>query len=278
MSTIQYGIHRDVPFEEYQSWEAVSKHQLDLIARSPKHYMTAKENPPETTPAMHFGTAAHAWILEPETAPNHVAVAPRADRRTKAGKEAWAEFEMMHAGKTLVSEQDARDIARMAAAVQDHPIASKLLREASHIECSALHAHAMGVDVRCRPDMISGNVIVDLKTAVDASQAHFASSMHKYRYHVQAAFYLDIMQALDIVDLNAQFVFMVVEKKPPYGVAMYAVQPEDIDRGRLQYERDMRRYKYGLETGQWPGYTETIGYVPLPFYARKEIDTLTGNE
>ena len=273
------GVYRGLPFGNYLAMPGVSKHELDLVARSPAHLLASKEAPQEVTPAMQFGTAAHAWILEPDKAPDQVIVSPKVDRRTKAGKEAYAQFEAMAGARTVISEEDARHLAKMSASVNSHRLAGKLLREAKDIEVSCQwEDERTGVMCRCRPDAISGDFIIDLKTTFDASRPAFAGTLYKYRYHVQAAYYLEGCKRLGLVSEDAQFLFIVAERKPPYGVAIYALPTDDLDRGRFQYERDLTRYAHCVKTGEWFGYTETIDYINLPFYARKEIDLLTGNE
>lgn len=273
------GVFRQLPFEQYLGMPGVSKHELDLVSRSPAHLQASKESPPEVTASMQFGTAAHAWILEPERAPDEVVVAPKVDRRTKAGKEAWAQFEMLAGKRVVVSDEDARHLSKMAAAVQTHKLAGKLIKQASEIEVSCQWLDERTETMcRCRPDAISGKFIIDLKTTFDASRHAFANTTHKYRYHVQAAYYLEGCKQLGLVDDDAQFLFIAVERKPPYGVAIYALGHDDLERGRFQYERDLTRYAHCVKSGNWFGYTETIDYIDLPFYARKEIDQLTGNE
>lgn len=273
------GVFRGLPFEQYLQMPGVSKHELDLVSKSPAHYQAAKENPTEVTAAMQFGTAAHAWILEPKSAPDQVIVAPKVDRRTKAGKEAYAQFEMMAGKRVVVSDEDARHLSKMSAAVGSHKLAGRLINDAREIEVSCQWKdERTGTLCRCRPDAISGNFIIDLKTTYDASRHAFASTLYKYRYHVQAAYYLDGCREAGLVEQDAQFLFIAVERKPPYGVAIYALTSEDLDRGRFQYERDLGRYAHCVKTGHWFGYTESIDYCHLPFYARKEIDALTGNE
>jgi exodeoxyribonuclease VIII len=279
MSNITVGAHADVPFKEYLSWEAVSKHDLDLVSKSPAHYRASKLTPTETTPAMHFGTAAHAWILEPETAARHVAIAPKIDRRTKDGKAQWAEFEMMHANKTHINSDDARHLSAMSAAVNNHKIAKELLKSRKGTEVSVLWQDPRTKSMcRCRPDLVTDNIIVDLKTTYDASKAAFMHTVHKYRYHVQAAYYLDGCRAVGLVPEVSDFIFIAVEKKPPYGVAVYHLAADDIDRGRFQYERDLTRYTYAFQHNHWFGYSESIDTIELPYFARKEIDILTANE
>jgi hypothetical protein len=279
LPTNEPGVWKHLPFKDYLALPGVSKHELDLVSKSPAHYQESKVNPPETTPAMAFGTAAHAWILEPDTAAEQVVVAPSCDRRTKAGKEAWAEFQTIAGNKTVVSQEDANHLAKMSAAVNAHPIARTLLNAATGTEVSVQWQDERTESLcRCRPDLMTPDFIVDLKTTYDASEEAFSKTVYKYRYHVQAAYYLDGCKSHNLVSPDATFLFVAVERKPPYGVAIYALPKDDLDRGRYQYERDLTRYAHCMKTGHWFGYTETINYIQLPTYARNHIDQLTGNE
>lgn len=278
MKTPANGLHQHVHFPSYLQWSAVSKHDLDLMAKSPAHYASSQFEPSISTPAMRFGTAAHTAILEPHNMASEIAVLPQCDRRTKAGKELAFAFEAESQGMTIISSEEMHHIDQMTTAVVTHKVAGPLVKDAKHIEASGIWDHvASGERMRCRPDIIHDDLVVDLKTAMDASRWAFSSSMHKYRYHVQAAIYLDGMINLGVVSPDAKFVFLVVEKRPPYSVAIYAVQQEDLDRGRLQYEHDIMRYAGCKKENRWPGYSEAIGYIDLPIYSRREIDALTGN-
>ena len=102
-----------------------------LKERTMLHYWDRFENPnaikPAPTPAMQRGTALHTAVLEPETWADVVAVQPRLDRRTKAGKAAAAEFEQAAAGRVVLSADDAEEVALMADGVRCHPAAKVLL-------------------------------------------------------------------------------------------------------------------------------------------------------
>lgn len=278
MKTLEKGIHRHVPFHEYQQWDAISKHDLDDMARSPAHFQAAQSKPQLVTPAMTFGTACHTMILEPQNACEEIAVMPKCDRRTKAGKEMAAEFKAASDGMAVITQEEYDRILEMRMAVDRHPVGGPMVKNARYIEASAnWEDPSTGLRSRCRPDIVHDDLVVDLKTAMDAGRWAFASSMHKFRYHVQAAYYLDGLINLGVVSPNAKFIFLVVEKLPPHAVAIYAVQQEDIERGRLQYERDIIRYARCKKENHWPGYSEAIGYIDLPIFSRREIDALTGN-
>lgn len=64
------GIHYNLSPTEYFGMPGVSKHGLDILAKSPLHYWAAyldpEKEPPKETPAKALGTAIHMCILEPE--------------------------------------------------------------------------------------------------------------------------------------------------------------------------------------------------------------------
>ena len=96
-----------------------------------------------------------------------------------------------------------------------------------------------GILCRCRPDFWrEDDIIVDVKTTEDASPEEFSRSLAKWRYHVQAPFYMDGIE-LATGRRPKGFVFLVVEKKPPYAVAAYTLDPESIELGRSEYRADL---------------------------------------
>lgn len=113
---------------EYHQHPAVSKSDLDLIQRSPAYYKYCKEHEKSQTPAMLLGSVVHKLVLEPEEFDAEFAVAPVCDKRTKAGKEMWAEFEAHAEGLTVMTKDLSEQAQAMANAVLSHEIARKLLQ------------------------------------------------------------------------------------------------------------------------------------------------------
>jgi len=85
------GLHRDVSYDDYAQWPAVRSSDLKLFARTPAHARYAMTHP-EQTSAMILGSATHCAILEPHEFAMRYVEAPKLDRRTNAGKAAWAQF------------------------------------------------------------------------------------------------------------------------------------------------------------------------------------------
>lgn len=263
--------------------DVVSKSQLDLVARSPRHYWARYLDPnrvePEPTAAMLLGTALHTKVLEPDTVAERYVVAPDGiDRRTKAGKEAWAEFEATAAGKTVLAKEDAEQILRMSEAVLTHPAAALLLGQLpGKAETTWMWTdEATELRCKCRPDWLTddGSLIIDLKTTEDASPREFERSVAKWRYHVQAAWYLHGLEAANGKRPD-QFIFVCVEKKPPYAVAVYAAAPEMIEAGWKQAQRDLETLAVCRSTDSWPSYSDQIETINLPPWMRPRPDGTT---
>lgn len=249
----------------YHALKGLSKSDLDLIHRSPAHYRAGLETPHEETPAMKLGTAFHAATLEPERFEAEYTVI-EGDKRTKAVKDAIKAAEA--AGRiTLTAEE--HSIARaMAESVRSNAICEALISGAL-IEHSVF-SEIDDVLVKCRPDGWNEkkNVLFDLKSTEDASPAGFARTVAKYRYHVQDAFYRHVIASLlggNVDDLS--FIFIAVEKKPPYAVALYSLDDMAKLQGWVEARDDLRRYREAQTSGKWNGYSPRIELLSLPRWA-----------
>ncbi len=182
----------------YHALDAVGKSDLDRIARSPLHWKYAER---EETPAMRIGSAVHCAVLEPERYATDYVTAPSCERRTKAGKEEWTAFEEAHAGKVILTAAESAQCISMSTTMRAHPLVRDYLT-AGEAEVSALWVDSeFGVNCRARFDWLSASgMALYLKTTGDASPAAFAKTCANFRYHVQAAWYLD---ALKMVTGNA---------------------------------------------------------------------------
>jgi exodeoxyribonuclease VIII len=264
---------------DYHRHSAVSKSHLDLVARSPLHYWARYVDPtrvePEPTAAMLLGTAVHTHILElDEWTARYIAGPEALDRRTKAGKEAWAAFEADAAGRTVISRSDADLVLAMGCAVRNHPAAAMLLKLPGNAETTHMWIDAATeLQCKCRPDWLTtdGSLIVDLKTTEDASSAGFRKSIVNFRYHVQAAWYLDGIERAT-GRRPEQFLFVCVEKKAPHAVAVYAADAEMIDAGAKQARLDLDTLAVCKAADAWPGYSDQIEPISLPAWMRPKAD------
>lgn len=246
-----------------------SKSGLDVFARSPAHYFAwcAGEDAPPT-PAMEFGKAFHAYVLESRSFADRYAVAPDfGDGRTNAAKAAKAEFLTEHAGKALVRAEDMERIIRMADALAAHPLAKNLIIGGESEVTLRWTDPATGLRCKSRSDFYVPelSIAMDLKSTDDANPAAFARSCAKYRYHVQDAFYSDGYAAIGRP--IERFLFVAVEKDAPHAVSVCLVDDAARDRANDLVRREMERLAECVAANTWPAYGDGINTLALPAWA-----------
>lgn len=264
------GIH-SMSYAAYAAAAGVSKSMLDGLAYplTPAHFKAARDEPDIPTEAQHTGVLLHRSLLEPETMKGAFCVRPKGlDMRTKAGKE-WREAQ---GGLPELTHNEAVTIEKCVASLWAHPNASRMIKS-GEFEVGLFATDSRGTLRKCRPDVLhrtGSNVLCDVKTCASAAAPHFEKQIVNYRYHVQAAYYLDLCKLLGIE--KEHFCFLCVEKTPPYAVAVYDLEPDVIRFGRTIYQRDLQVYRNCVESGEWPGYPTDITTIGVPMYARREME------
>lgn len=169
-----------------------------------------------------------------------------------------AELEEEHkrtmSGRIPIPSVDYKNMMAMLKAVSRHHTAADLLRGAT-VEESFYVTDSNGILRKCRTDAISacGRIILDLKTTDDVSDWGFGKTISQRRYHVQAAWYLDILKMLYGNDAPDIFAFIAVQKTRPYDCAVHVISPQQIELGRQYYQRDLMTYLDCQLTGEWHG-------------------------
>lgn len=296
------GIYYDLPNADYHGGVGDSKSDLDRVNRSLLHYKANKDaanDNREQTTAQFIGSAFHALLLEPETFDDNYVLEPagapkrptnvqrNAAKPSPATIEAiafWDAFEERNKGKELIDTELFVTLNDMVLSVLSHPAASALLGGVpGKPEASAYwNDPETGLLLRCRPDFWrEDGIIVDVKTTEDASPEEFDRSVAKYRYHVQDAFYLDgtghaIEQSGAKITIPREFVFVVVEKKPPYAVAVYRLDDEARELGRFEYRSNLTRLHRGHTSGEWLGYAQNIQPISVPVWYAKKFEGARG--
>ncbi len=261
----------DVSMNNYHALPRISKSRLDNIHRSPQHYKYVLDNPADPTQAMIEGSIFHKLVLEPDTFDLEYAVMPEIiDRRTKDGKAAWEAFCAECGDRISVQKPTLTQLTAQADSLRACSIAKNLLSNGNAEQSIVwdFGGYHKPIPAKCRIDFINTHCLVDLKTTIDARPDAFSRSCWNYRYHVQAAFYIDAYKELTGEEL--QFVFIAVEKTPPYGVAVYMANDEMVEQGRREYRQDLDIYAECLKTDEWPGYPGEIQEILLSTWARED--------
>ena len=265
---------------EYHALDYVSKSHLDLVDKSPFHYWDRYINPdrviPEPTKQMIIGSAFHSLVLEPDVFETEFIVeavdAPKRPTATQRNAKKpsnqtldaiafWESFDNKAKGKTILSLEDIERLTIMKQRIVEHPAASTILNLSGVAEQSyQWRDEKTGELCKSRPDFHTddGTLIVDLKTTSDASELGFQKSVHNFRYHVQAGFYLRSIKEAQ------QFVFIAVETKPPYLVAVYNASTDMINAGNRVADKNLETLANCRKSGKWLGYSEEITTLDLP--------------
>jgi hypothetical protein len=238
----------------------------------PALYAYEREHPPAPTATFDIGHAAHKLALGigPE-----LVVVDADDWRTSAAKAARDEAHA--AGHVPLLRDTYAELQAMADALRSHPLASALLGDGGQAESSLVWRDESGIMRRCRldwkPAPREGRMIGwDYKTSRSADPEKFAKAGVDYGYHCQQAWYLDGLRALDFADDDAQFVFIVQEKTPPYLVSVVQLDVVAVRIGRHLNRRAIDIYAECSRTGIWPGYADDVAHVSLPFWYERTFE------
>ena len=254
---------------------------------------------------MQLGTALHTLILEPDVfADTYVTTPADAPRRptsaqlnAKKPSEAtlntnfyWLKWDAENEGKTLISQKVAPDanpfwspsdwdkIHYMRDAIMAHPVASLFLqsfvpeRSLYWKEPISVHLEA-GVEVenhelaKARFDLMDNahNMGGDIKTARDASYSGFTRAIVDYGYHISRQWYMRGQKACGF-DLQ-EFVFIVVEKTPPWAVGVYTIDRRFRELADSLIRAYLESYSRCREVDHWPSYPIDVRELQTPRYA-----------
>jgi hypothetical protein len=271
--------------------------------------------------ALEFGRMLHLAVLEPEKYRRKVLVVDPdievdpselrdvvifdGERRTKAGRAAYAQLVADNKGATIIKagDQTALNKAARAQLLTDHPGATvikpgkdRLLKQM----VARLKAHPLagpllfgGTDGRnevpiewvhprtghrCRTHLdrlvtLDGKrILVDLKGMSGISPGQFSASIAKYGYDVQFSFCADGCSCsgnhVDEVKLAA------IDKAPPHEIAVYNLTEDKIlAPGRFKYENGLDLLEECAKSGYWPGaYEDEEIDINMPRWAMETED------
>lgn len=292
---VPLGFVQGEPTDTYHANEAVSSSKLKVFAKSPllyyrKYVAKTITEPEEKSDAFALGQAAHSLILEGRDAFSRaVAIRPEGiDRRTTAGKAAYAAFEASAVGKTIIDAEQAQIVERMAASVAAHPAASALL--AGCLPELTWRAKVGGMSLQCRTDDFGTNIVevpgraepvglrvVDLKTCESVNEDDIGSFQKQFwslAYYKQAGFYLALLHTIlpkeVIPESGIPFFFVAVEKREPFQTLVVEPDQEALSEGFEAAMADLRALRECMQTGVWPGTPQTVQPMRLPAWFVKK--------
>lgn len=290
------GIHQDMPAEIYHGWNAASNSRLMDLARSPAHMLEKIQNPPAPTPALILGDAAHLNILQPEIFPLRYLVARKCSAMLKSKKDGSTcknSGIILHEGdwfcgthrpanaqpdsRAVLAQADYDLCRRLFDAVWKHRVARQIVERAWGKEVSAVwKCPETQVLCKLRADMLwakGDGLCADLKTTEDASREKFMRTIQERGYAFQAAHYLTGLVSLNWMDWKkSNFVFIAVEKEPPFGVAVYRLRDDVLSVARETVLRRLKIYRRCIETNEYPCYPQEIQDIGISDWSMGQLE------
>lgn len=227
---------------------------------------------------MQLGTLAHLLTLEPERYEAEVAIwAERTESGSMSARRGkkWDEFTQLHAGKLLVTEDEAEVAEAIAESVRGDAIAARYLAS-GNAEVS-MTWDLDGRPCKGRADWITAidckPVIVGLKTARDCRPFQFGAAAARFGYALQWAFYQDGFAA--ITGETPRMVEIVVESEAPHAVVTYQIPDDVLEYGRDEYRRLISILDECLRSDTWPGPCDAEQILTLPSWVYGSEDDIT---
>ena len=261
-ATVEPGIYTDIGINTYHASPGISASGIKLLARSPAHYRYGQR---KDSPALMMGRVIDCAVLEPHLFELQYAQAPDCRRGTKE----WQAAEEAANGKELLKPDEWKTANEIRDAVFRHPTIEKLLDGTQTIQESAYWIDpATGLLCKCRPDASRKDwrCLIDLKSTQDARAWPFSGDIKRYGYHMQASWYLD-GYSIASGEQYEDFVFIALEKEPPYALMVYDLDKASIDQARREIESLMRTYQVCMERNEWPAYPAHLTPISLPKWA-----------
>lgn len=253
------GLVKESNFEYHNDLSAISKSRLAKMSVCPEYFKWCEDKPQPPTDDLIIGSAFHKLLLEKDEFNDEFAILPaNIDRRTKLGKEAYANFMQENEDKGVITQADFEMIWDMRESVLKNKYSAKLF-DGVHEQSMYFTDELTGIQCKVRPDCykIVGDkvIITDLKSCKSAVAEDFIKDIVKYSYDLQAYMYrYGVAKTLGVPIENVSFVFNCVEKKAPYLSAIYEVTQDIFDRGEMLFRKYIGMYKYCLDTNNWYGY------------------------
>ena len=241
------GVYEGLSYDQYASIEAWRSHDLTQLIRCPYTWKFKRDI--SESPALLEGRVQHTVFSELDKFDEEFAIEPAVDRRTKVGKEAYAEWLESLGDRTPIKE----DLYNTCIE-RRHVLSDYIPGDQDKVElviCWEWH----GQPYKGRMDWYDGQDIWDLKTCRDASPRGFKSAINNFLYYQQAAFYLTGARAVGLA--AEQFYFLAIEKAHPYPFNVYTLSDEAIAYGDAKNEQAL---SIGLEcqrTDEWLPYGST---------------------
>jgi len=212
--------------------------------------------------ALRIGSAMHNYVEyiaggETGDSGDYVVVLPDyfdgepLNLRKKAHRELVADYKELAGDTPCVTPEEMEGVTKMVASMWSNPAAKAITIAAGPDTSEVVCVNEIrGIPVKAKADLMLDDILVDYKTTRHATKDAFVrDAVWKYKYHRQAAHYLDVFEA-------KQFIIIAVRNFEPYEAIVYEVPGNLIDEGREANHNTLDDIKYCSDMDSWhsPGW------------------------
>lgn len=265
------GIYDDMPendyhaLKDYLSASMISK----LCNQTPAefYYWLHAGDPP--TKEMVFGSAFHSYVLAPETSKDKIVI--------RKSVPVAIRDEFAATGIAAITVDDFDTIRHMTDSLNASEYASSIINHGDAVfeESCFMFDEPLDTALKGRTDIRipSLKIISDLKSSRSGAYYSFQKTAVNYGYDIQATMYLHLVRAVT-GEYYKDFIFIVVEKTPPFMVSLFRPDQLMLDEARVKIKKTVEAYHGHMKSGVWPGYPDEIQDLHLPAWAQKLTDNL----
>lgn len=273
------GIHTDISIDDYhadKTWLSATglKHAAASLAEY--RYFLDGGYDDDDKPQFGFGNAFELALLDPAAFEKEVAILQteawtakaleekpdlKVPKSSKAYKDLAEAFIAANEGKYTipdVGKESFETIEKMMASCKQDKIIQTLLENIQYQATCCWIDPATQLQMKTRPDlcMINDRVVVNLKTALNASPESFSRDLAKFHYPLQAVTEIIGVESTGLMEKVDTYFWLVVEKNPPHCAVLYEFEVADIETWKISYHFILKKIKEAQAENKWPGYSD----------------------
>lgn len=256
-------IIHNMPDTDYHAHPYIGSTTARLVLKSPQLFHDAVTGiyKRKDTASLKLGRLAHMAVLEPDRFAQQIVsegpINPKTGKEYGRDTKAWEEWEAANPDKIVIDPFIPRALDRMPAEVRE------LFADTGAAELSAfVNQKSLQFGIKCRPDYLAGDTIIDLKTIDD--EANIGRAISRFGYWFSHAWYRMAMKLETGTKYRFRFVFM--EKNPPYRWRIRDLEPGFAMYADDMVEKAMAAIAEGTERGKWADTGEVVGIESMPSY------------
>lgn len=264
-------IDKEMPQDQYRAADGVSSTEIKTLDRYSILHLKNGKGSTIAQAVADQGNAVHHFSLREEYLVDCIPTDNRRGNVFNVPAEASRE-----AGHVPLPKPDYERARASADALMKDPVVGPYLKsDDSWREVSMFAAHPRtGIPMKARPDLYvpERGLMIDIKTTTTCLPNEWQKDFHKYRYALQAHYYMNVARLNDL-PVN-DFIFAVVEKDAPFATHPFRVTPEVLEWAEAIVERCLDEMLADWNSPEtctnWPACTD----IYLPNWLKPETPNM----